>query len=1021
MEDFTHNGRLSVLSQVLSVFLTKNMMRFKDKGQTPMTNYTVASKLMLVWVYCNVYTCQRKRICQKLDEMQNDLHYLRKVPKKKRTGVYWEKFGVFLQKSNSLFDIKCNDDSRNKIQEHFWGVKMTETEESFYKNMCKVPQVGHCLTSVSRKWQLSEKRKKIESERRIEQKRKSDADIHLSYQNVQDEENVEDMQLDISNDFEDDYVPKERKKSKYEWIDILDHPEDDLPYQYRHVRSGLRSVREEIDMVAMELASVCHMSKSQIESSICIIANRLFGREKYGKWKPFESRGTIDANTLPRMNIPVKEQRLEAMALNIIVEELMQEGNEGKIMYANDGSATSRVGNYVVQSLVINGKQRALPTLGIFSETRDNLKELEILTLNILAAACGHNYSPKDILSRITFVMTDSTAHNLGVIENVCKELEVEETPKSLVCNIHPLMMFQGKIKQFWTELHNKFGNTKLSEAFVVDVEFRNESFPAKALKCLSSFINKDTSAKPWNRQREFDQFIKPKTNKSISYKDHRFNRIFDCSLVTLHHIDDISNFLSHFTNVVNGIAILDRSFSEMEILKPIFASATVLAIHVSWPYQTLLLQEQTVYSTLLIAFSALYNDLTTVKASELLELTKVFTFVTDDVFKKSLPEESLLETLQKTIVAYRSEIETMVDILLKKFADGISTQRGAIFGFGPNADVDTGPLLKIFTVSEEEMVDLDKVPIDNLSSERSVGFFGYELGIRGKLNFDKCSRMMTINKSFELLHDSHYKKFKKQAEEIQDLKRGWDEMQKQLEKRGFEEKEVANVIRESKKLEDLEFLKSQNPAGPFTACNEVKGYVESTEEDEKKKVERLYKEVRYARKTSLSLPETAEVFRLKRNGKNLSAEEYADNLMSYLDRSRATKSLNMNDLQHVLVAMTSSEDDTDTEMEVAESIDYIPGEHVISAWRDYDGNTIAWYLGIIDEAKEDQIEITYFEKCGTTQSSWILTDKQYTTHEKQIMYRNVRVAYKNTKTIRCSIQKSVVDQCNTMIETLTF
>ena len=83
-----------------------------------------------------------------------------------------------------------------------------------------------------------------------------------------------------------------------------------------------------------------------------------------------------------------------------------------------------------------------------------------------------------------------------------------------------------------------------------------------------------------------------------------------------------------------------------------------------------------------------------------------------------------------------------MVQLLLKKFADGISTQRGAIFGFGPHAKEDTGPLLKICDLTEEELNDLDQVSTDNLFSERGVGFFGYELGIRGKTKFEKCSRM---------------------------------------------------------------------------------------------------------------------------------------------------------------------------------------------------------------------------------------------------------------------------------------
>ena len=49
--------------------------------------------------------------------------------------------------------------------------------------------------------------------------------------------------------------------------------------------------------------------------------------------------------------------------------------------------------------------------------------------------------------------------------------------------------------------------------------------------------------------------------------------------------------------------------------------------------------------------------------------------------------------------------------LFLKQFAEGLATQRGALFGFGPNSDKDT-------------------VPIHNLGEERSVGFINHELGL---------------------------------------------------------------------------------------------------------------------------------------------------------------------------------------------------------------------------------------------------------------------------------------------------
>ena len=94
--------------------------------------------------------------------------------------------------------------------------------------------------------------------------------------------------------------------------------------------------------------------------------------------------------------------------------------NETCVVYSNDGSAQSGVGNYVVQSLTINGIKRSLPTASVFTETRKTLSDLIQNTLDILSASCNQKYLSKEILEKITSIMTDSSAHNIGVMEKVC-------------------------------------------------------------------------------------------------------------------------------------------------------------------------------------------------------------------------------------------------------------------------------------------------------------------------------------------------------------------------------------------------------------------------------------------------------------------------------------------------------------------------------------------------------------------------------------------------------------------------
>ena len=58
--------------------------------------------------------------------------------------------------------------------------------------------------------------------------------------------------------------------------------------------------------------------------------------------------------------------------------------------------------------------------------------------------------------------------------------------------------------------------------------------------------------------------------------------------------LDDIKLYLDKFSNILNNIAILDRSFLDMKFLKPIFCATALIGLHVTGPYFALLLLKKT-------------------------------------------------------------------------------------------------------------------------------------------------------------------------------------------------------------------------------------------------------------------------------------------------------------------------------------------------------------------------------------------------------------------------------------------
>ena len=74
--------------------------------------------------------------------------------------------------------------------------------------------------------------------------------------------------------------------------------------------------------------------------------------------------------------------------------------------------------------------------------------------------------------------MSDSAAHNIGVVNDGCDELDVLcKFPKALIYNIHPLMMFQRVTKKLLSDINNLLGNAKIKDLFMVDINLTNESF----------------------------------------------------------------------------------------------------------------------------------------------------------------------------------------------------------------------------------------------------------------------------------------------------------------------------------------------------------------------------------------------------------------------------------------------------------------------------------------------------------------------------------------------------------------
>ena len=78
----------------------------------------------------------------------------------------------------------------------------------------------------------------------------------------------------------------------------------------------------------------------------------------------------------------------------------------------------------------------------MYSPKRETLADLIKCNIAILSASSAYKYSTQDILKKTEFVMSYSTSHNLQAMEKVCEDEGLKTSPKVVLCNVQPLMMF---------------------------------------------------------------------------------------------------------------------------------------------------------------------------------------------------------------------------------------------------------------------------------------------------------------------------------------------------------------------------------------------------------------------------------------------------------------------------------------------------------------------------------------------------------------------------------------------------
>ena len=698
---------------------------------------------------------------------------------------------------------------------------------------------------------------------------------------------------------DEDYDAKEdsvkEKTRKRPFMDVSSS-NDEMPEKYKHIRISERKVRPEVYMVLDELKSCYHMSDKQACAAVVVVANKLFGRN----FKFSNDQEQIDCDTMPQPRcVRTAGDAITAMTLGEVAKEISESEQTSTIVYSDDGSRKQGAGSFVVQGITVNGKHRPLPTLGVDSETRQNLADLKVLTFEMLEKCSG--IPAKDLFAKIDFIMTDQTSHNLKVEDLVCDKLDVEEQYRDkfhLFCNVHPSLMFLRKLSSFWADIENQICYYKIQANFLVDATNRKDSITEQMIDYCTKLINHDFDHKPWNYAVEFDLHIAPRKNMSVALKDKRFDRLTMCCATLLHHYHDLENFLSQMSHVTNQLSSIARSFQEIEFMPILLTIGALVGIQLINPFLHITMSPSTSYNELIPLFKEMYSNLKETNPESLLSTSEPgLSCFSQAVFQESLYTPEVMESLDYYVTKHKPYVLMLWKGLLPMLAEAFDQQKGHIFGFGKGESKPSQ-----YRIDKLQDKDLTDVPIHNLAEERSVGFINYELKVRGAQQLKRASDTLVKKKSSDLLATSslNFADYRLPAKELKEMRLKWNSRQEELAKERLSKKEMANISVERTKCQDLEVLKKAG--GPFTTPSQVNSFLTS-KVSEQDKSNRLYIEVRFAKNTSLLVPKSSPLFRLKKNHKNLSSAEYGANLKAFMNKFSSDKVASMEDFHYAIAS----------------------------------------------------------------------------------------------------------------------
>ena len=143
--------------------------------------------------------------------------------------------------------------------------------------------------------------------------------------------------------------------------------------------------------------------------------------------------------------------------------------------------------------------------------------------------------------------------------------LLIEHQSGQVFFNIHPVLMFDEKMKEIWQDLQIKIGAEKIFPS--ISYSNLDQDITVVILQCLDAqirLVSPSFSHEAWSRYFQFNKFLGERKNRAFAVKDRRLGALPASCLVALHHFADILAFLDQNPDCRNRLSCICRGMEDI-------------------------------------------------------------------------------------------------------------------------------------------------------------------------------------------------------------------------------------------------------------------------------------------------------------------------------------------------------------------------------------------------------------------------------------------------------------------------